>query len=137
MVESLFRGDARQGFPGCIAEGASGRGQDQFRDLFAVARAETLVRAIVFAIHRKQLRPVFPNRFHYQLSAGNENFLIRQTDALAPPDGFVGRLQARNPDNRRNHGIDFDRRRHPNARSIPIRQFGPFRSRQTGCPEPV
>src|ERR1035441_7258389 len=69
MIEGLFRRHKSESFLGGVAEGSAGSGQDEARDLFAIARPQALMGAVMFAVHGQQLRSGFPNGIHHQLAA--------------------------------------------------------------------
>ena len=137
MIQGLLRSHRGQRFARSIAEWAARSGQNQPRNLFAVACPQALVRAVMFAIDRDQEGSVFPHGVHHQTAARDQHFLIRQPDPFAVPDGFVGGFQASDSDDGRNHGINFLIDRNRDQRSIAREQIGPRRARHPRFPKPV
>ena len=132
MIQGLRRRHKSQIARRGIAERTARGGEDQLGDLRPIARPQALMRPVVFAVHRQQFRSVLADRLHHQAAAGNQDFLIGQSDAFAEADRFVGGFQAGDPHDRGDHGIDLGRPHRFHPRRVAPSQFRPLGSRQAG-----
>ena len=71
------------------AEGAAGAGQEDFVDGIARSALQTLKNGAVFAVHRQQgMLARLPGRFHHQMAACDQRFLVGQQHPLLLPEGL-------------------------------------------------
>lgn len=94
MVEGLFGGDVSEFGLWGVAEGATAGGEDEFDDFLALAGAEALVGAVVFAIDGKHFDTALGDFAHDDFAAGDEDFFVGEADALAGLDGGEGGFEA-------------------------------------------
>ena len=83
MIQGLLGVTPANLSAGSFAKWAAGSCKDQPRHFTALAGPQALVRAIVLAIHRNQLRARLSCRSDHQFPAGHQDFLIGQTDPFA------------------------------------------------------
>src|SRR4029077_9116140 len=98
MIQSLFRRHEGE-FRGRRLPKRTARGcENELGHVLAAPGAETLMRAVVLAIHRNQLRTGDTHRVHHQSAAGNQDLFISETDAFSEANGFISRLQTLHSD---------------------------------------
>src|SRR5579871_6711595 len=110
MIEGLLGSHRSEFVPWSGAKRTARRSQDQTGHLLPVARAQTLMDAVVFAVDWQQFRAVIAYRIHHQLTARNQYFLVCEAYTLAATNGFVCGFQPLHTDDGRNHNVHLSRR---------------------------
>ncbi len=105
MREGGVDGDLAEGRDVAPQERPAGGGEDDALDLVMAAAADRLVHGVVLGVDRKDLASMLPRGLGHQVARGDEDFLVRDADALAAEEGVVDGRNPGRADDRRDHGV--------------------------------
>ena len=100
MTQRVLRRDAGEGFERHIAERAPRRGERHAADLREILTDEALPEPVVLAVDRAKSLPRPAGQTADEMARGDEDFLVRERDALAIFEGGDGRAQRGDPGRR-------------------------------------